>query len=208
MRFRMRTPTVHRTRSTDNCLTGRTLSLPSSRDALARRHKTIRAEQIEELDKRPGRAAVFFYNGNLVVPADANGREFGEQKDALDAFRKSFTGLSKTYTNTDDLSTEVRNQLENWASDLAGQQPHTLLAAYSQLWKTEYITKYVNDASGKVTLLIYNTELQGFRSEVDFNETWSCLNGRGPISSIVFSCRHTRSRGYESIFRIFLTPSA
>lgn len=141
---------------------------------------------IEELDKRPGRAAAFFYYGKLEYPADCDAVEIGRQKSALDAFKNSFTGLSKDYTSTDDLSTKVRNQLEKWAADLTGKQPQTLLAMYQNRWKPEYITSYVNDTSRDITLLIYNTELDGFRSKNDFKETWSCLNGCRCIGSIVF----------------------
>jgi hypothetical protein len=130
---------------------------------------------IEELARRRGRAAVFFCDADRSVPSGADIDEWYKQQKALQAFRASFTGLSRNYKDPDDLSKKVRDQLDGWLAELADEQPETLLAMYPRPWKAECFAMYIDDDSQKLTLLIYNAELQGFRSVDSFNETWSYL---------------------------------
>lgn len=130
-----------------------------------------------ELAERAGRAAVFFCDSDLTVPRDATSaerKEIFEQLDKLEEFKKSIKGLSRSYSDPEDLAKKVRDQLDGWAEP-ADERPAALLAAYPPPWDLEMLAKHIENQSEDRCLLLYNPELNGFRDFGAFKQTWSFL---------------------------------
>lgn len=171
---------------------------------------------IEELARRNGKAAVFFCHP--TPPIDTNVpdvQEQFEQFNRLRAFKERFNsangGLSRLYSDPEDLAQKVRDQLDGWAVP-AMEHPTALLASYPMPWNFETLARPIADSSQRHCLLFYNTELNGFKDFTTFKQTWSFLLGErndtiGKVVFLLFDYKLNRLRKYLLAIRDEVTKN-
>jgi hypothetical protein len=133
--------------------------------------KDYPAGTIEELDRRDGKAAVFFHKRPQPNRNPVDGRA---QYNRLMVFKKSFKGFAKVYKDGDDLADMVRDQLEGWSGELY-EEDRIPLVARPGPWKFDNLKRLLGAEDEPLSLLVFNSELACFRSPQAFAQQWGFL---------------------------------
>lgn len=129
------------------------------------------SEEIRKaIDHKDFPTALYFSNEDVPKPLT-------KESLRLDKWKKQHApGLYTEYDNIDQMKSRIQSLLQNWSKKLprhkrpTGLIEETLRAADYLEWLHTW-----NPSNSPCTLLLYNVELESFRTEEKFTEIWSLL---------------------------------
>jgi SAM-dependent methyltransferase len=145
----------------------------------------FQAGTIEELSKRKGRAAVFFpKKWPLLDPNDPRYDELYDQVKALREFKKTVSGFTLEYENSDDLLNKVKQTLTNWAQ-MDDQETYPILSLVHETWNPKQLLRQTVPLEKKAYVLLFNTELKTLKTKEDFEKNWSFLREMPWVEKVI-----------------------